>query len=172
MSHRFVFRLSVFLLSFFLCVPGRSQEHASNAVANYSTADNSAMSSSESSASYVPAFAPSAPALSAPAASAPVIDTSELPIKYWGNSSSAKFHRPSCPFAKSMNSRHVVLFHFRREAIEAGQMPCRYCLPPFVKRVECVLLPKTPRTDGGGSASAINEVADKEVPRPANSSGK
>ena len=66
---------------------------------------------------------------------------SELPYKYVGNSFSHKFHRPSCPFAKAMNVRHVLLFHFRKEAIEQGQEPCRYCLPPVWCRVEAKILP-------------------------------
>ncbi len=78
----------------------------------------------------------------------------ELPVKYWGNSFSLKFHRPSCAFARAMNARHVVFFHFRRQAIESGQRPCRYCLPPFIKRVECKLLP---RERANGSAQPVNE---------------
>lgn len=54
----------------------------------------------------------------------------ELPIKYWGNSFSLKFHRPSCPFAKAMSAHHVMFFNFRKQAVESGQVPCRYCLPP------------------------------------------
>lgn len=53
-----------------------------------------------------------------------------LPVKYWGNSFSLKFHRPSCPFAKAMSAHHVMFFNFRRQAIDSGQVPCRYCLPP------------------------------------------
>ncbi|CAN5577725.1 hypothetical protein BH10CYA1_BH10CYA1_22240 [soil metagenome] len=53
-----------------------------------------------------------------------------LPIKYWGNSFSLKFHRPSCPFAKAMSAHHVMFFNFRRQAVDSGQVPCRYCLPP------------------------------------------
>ncbi|MBS1953082.1 MAG: hypothetical protein JST89_02790 [Cyanobacteria bacterium SZAS-4] len=56
--------------------------------------------------------------------------SADLPIKYWGNSFSLKFHRPSCPFAKAMSAHHVMFFNFRRQAIDSGQVPCRYCLPP------------------------------------------
>jgi hypothetical protein len=103
--------------------------------------------------------APASFALNAVAAveSSPEIKL-ETPVKYWGNSSSAKFHKPSCPFAKAMNSRHVVFFHFRREAIEAGQEPCRYCLPPFVKRVRCVLLPRDSCKGADGTAACIEET--------------
>ncbi len=65
----------------------------------------------------------------------------QLPYKYWGNSYSLKFHRPSCPFAKAMNVSHVEFFHFRCEAIARGEQPCRYCLPPSWRAVKCVLLP-------------------------------
>jgi hypothetical protein len=75
--------------------------------------------------------------------------TEELPIKYWGNSFSAKFHRPSCPFARAMNPAHVIFFHFRKDAIAQGQQPCRYCLPPYVRHVECQILPKQPQTIEG-----------------------
>ncbi len=64
----------------------------------------------------------------------------DLPYKYVGNTFSSKFHRPSCPFAQAMNVRHVLLFHFRCQAIAAGQVPCRYCLPPIWKTVKAVLL--------------------------------
>jgi hypothetical protein len=65
------------------------------------------------------------------------------PVKYWGNSFSGKFHRPSCAFAQAMNARHVLFFHFRCEAVAAGEQPCRYCLPPYVKHVQCKILPKS-----------------------------
>jgi hypothetical protein len=65
---------------------------------------------------------------------------SELPIKYWGNTFSLKFHRPSCPFAQAMSAHHVIFFNFRKQAVEAGQAPCRYCLPPNWTTVKAVLL--------------------------------
>ncbi len=68
-----------------------------------------------------------------------------LPYKYVGNNFSHKFHRPSCPFAKAMDVEHVELFHFRKEAIDAGQSPCRYCLPPYWKTVQSKLIPNTVR---------------------------
>jgi hypothetical protein len=61
-------------------------------------------------------------------------------FKYIGNSYSRKFHRPWCPFEQAMNPHKAVFFHFRKDAVEAGFNPCRYCLPPFVKQVRCVLL--------------------------------
>jgi hypothetical protein len=72
-----------------------------------------------------------------------------LPYKYVGNSFSLKFHRPSCPFAKAMSVRHVQLFHFRREAIAAGEKPCRYCLPPWWKSVKVFLKPAEPSCPEG-----------------------
>jgi hypothetical protein len=64
----------------------------------------------------------------------------EAPYKYVGNSFSKKFHRPWCPFQQVMNAHHAVFFQFRKDAIEAGFLPCRYCLPPITKQVRCVLL--------------------------------
>jgi hypothetical protein len=72
-------------------------------------------------------------------------NTTGLPIKYWGNSFSGKFHRPSCPFAQVMSLRHVIFFNFRRQAVESGQTPCRYCLPPFWTSVKSKILPPEPQ---------------------------
>jgi hypothetical protein len=71
-------------------------------------------------------------------------DTSGLPYKYVGNSFSLKFHRPSCRYAKAMNVHHVQLFHYRREAIEAGEKPCNYCLPQSWGSVQAFLKPHIP----------------------------
>ena len=65
-----------------------------------------------------------------------------LPYKYVGNNFSGKFHRPSCPFAKAMSTWHAELFHFRRQAVEAGQKPCRYCLPKEWTEVRAAILPQ------------------------------
>ncbi len=146
MSHKFVFLLFVLFWSLFIGEPGSTEENASDALnASNAVADDSAASSIDSSAFPLASISSHNPDPD----NAPVGDISDLPIKYWGNSSSGKFHRPSCPFAKAMNSRHVVFFHFRHEAIGAGQQPCHYCLPPFVKRVQSVLLPKTPKNSTG-----------------------
>ena len=69
--------------------------------------------------------------------------TANLPVKYWGNSFSLKFHRPSCKFARAMNAQHVIFFNFRREAVAAGQVPCRYCLPPIWTTTSIKILPQT-----------------------------
>ena len=89
-------------------------------------------------------------------------DNAERPIKYWGNSFSLKFHRPSCAFAKAMNARHVVFFYFRRDAIASGLKPCRYCLPPFIKRVECKLLPRCQSVE---ATSAVTESQPSIAPK-------
>jgi hypothetical protein len=68
--------------------------------------------------------------------------TQQLPYKYYGNSFSHKFHKPSCPFGMCISKRHLVLFHFRKEAIEAHYAPCRYCLPPVWWTVHGVILPR------------------------------
>lgn len=87
------------------------------------------------------------------------IDKSDLPYKYWGNSFSGKFHRPSCPFGKAMNTSHLELYHFRCEAVASGKTPCRYCLPPTWRSVSCVLLkPK--------SNSAVNMADHKAAAAP------
>ncbi len=67
----------------------------------------------------------------------------EQPIyKYTGNSFSQKFHRPSCKFARAMWRGHVVRFQYRKQAIDAGQKPCRYCLPPDWKTVGAKIMGK------------------------------
>jgi hypothetical protein len=75
-----------------------------------------------------------------------VIDQNTLPVKYWGNSFSLKFHRPSCPFAQAMSTHHVMFFNFRKQAVDSGQTPCGYCLPPFWTTVKASILPAAPLT--------------------------
>jgi hypothetical protein len=69
-----------------------------------------------------------------------VPNQTQLPYKYVGNNFSGKFHRPSCKFARAMNVDHVIFFHFRQDAISAGQQPCRYCLPPVWLTVKAKIL--------------------------------
>jgi hypothetical protein len=64
----------------------------------------------------------------------------KLPIKYLGNCFSGKFHRPSCKFGKAISASHVALFNFRWQAVQSGQVPCRYCLPPTWTSVKAVIL--------------------------------
>jgi hypothetical protein len=78
-------------------------------------------------------------ALSMQSASAQTNCEESRPYKYVGNSFSLKFHRPSCRFAKAMSVNHVQLFHFRRQAIEAGEKPCNYCLPQSWGSVKAVV---------------------------------
>jgi len=59
---------------------------------------------------------------------------------FWGNSYSLKFHQKSCPFAQAMNPRHVQFLKNAREALELGERPCRYCLPPYSLDVSCKIL--------------------------------
>ncbi len=71
--------------------------------------------------------------------------------KYTGNSFSMKFHRPSCPFAKAMWRCNVVRFPFRKDAIERGYKPCKYCLPQSWKSVGAKILRATPLSENGES---------------------
>ena len=86
--------------------------------------------------------------------------------KYIGNSFSAKFHRPSCPFAKVMEARHIVLCQFRRDAVSYGMTPCRYCLPPFWLTVKAAIIPSA-RCDTTGNDSKVakepNAVPDRSL---------
>lgn len=67
--------------------------------------------------------------------------TDEQPVyKYTGNLFSLKFHRPSCKFARVMWREHVVRFQYRKQAVDAGQKPCRYCLPPDWKSVDAKIV--------------------------------
>ena len=66
-----------------------------------------------------------------------------LPYKYVGHVLTHKFHRPSCQFARVMCPDHVQLFHFRRQAIESGYIPCNYCLPPWWTIVHATILNQT-----------------------------
>lgn len=77
------------------------------------------------------------------------IDNIKPIYKYIGNSFSFKFHRPSCPFAKAMWRGHVIRFEYRKQAIDAGQKPCRYCLPPYWKSVGAKILKNAPESEQG-----------------------
>jgi methylphosphotriester-DNA--protein-cysteine methyltransferase len=66
-----------------------------------------------------------------------------LPYKYYANNASMIFHRPSCPFGKAISISHLELFHFRKEAIDSGYKPCRYCLPPTWTSVQAKILSTT-----------------------------
>lgn len=82
--------------------------------------------------------------------SAPLSSSSSfLPFKYVGNNSSSKFHRPSCAFAKCISHNHLVYFQRRFNAIDAGYLPCRYCLPPDWKSVHLVVLGHSGKNESG-----------------------
>lgn len=89
-----------------------------------------------------------------------------LPVKYWGNSFSLKFHRPSCPFAQAMSANHVIFFNFRKEAVEAGQVPCRYCLPPTWNSVKAVLLNPAHQPSSPASQAPGREAQPQNVMPP------
>lgn len=90
--------------------------------------------------------------------SAPQQESNEQPIyKYVGNLFSLKFHRPSCKFARVMWRQHVIRFQYRKQAIDAGQKPCRYCLPPNWKSVEAKIL---------GTESMLATPAKRTTERP------
>ncbi len=69
--------------------------------------------------------------------------------KYLGNSFSMKFHRPSCPFARMMWRCNVVRFPFRKDAVERGYKPCKYCLPQSWKSVGAKILSAPPLDENG-----------------------
>src|SRR4030042_393435 len=48
---------------------------------------------------------------------------------YIGNSDSYRFHRPSCPFGKTISGRHRVRFESTYKACWDGYSPCRQCKP-------------------------------------------
>jgi hypothetical protein len=88
-------------------------------------------------------------------------DLQELPYKYFGNSNSQKFHRPSCPYGRVISATHLMPFHFRREAVAAGYTPCHYCLPQAWGSVRCFILPpqeeaKTPQSKNDNSTIRLD----------------
>lgn len=72
------------------------------------------------------------------------LDEAQPIYKYTGNLFSKKFHRPSCPFARAMWRQNVIRFQHRKQAVDAGQKPCRYCLPPTWKSVGARILKAPP----------------------------
>ena len=51
------------------------------------------------------------------------------PHGYVGSRASRKFHRLDCPYGKQILPRNRIEFKTRREAFEAGYVPCRSCKP-------------------------------------------
>ncbi len=54
----------------------------------------------------------------------------DRPERYYiGNSDSYRFHRPSCPFGKTISGHHRVRFETAYKAYWEGYSPCRQCKP-------------------------------------------
>ncbi|MBK9142887.1 MAG: hypothetical protein IPM23_10360 [Candidatus Melainabacteria bacterium] len=70
-----------------------------------------------------------------PARKVPDSTTSGGGYKFVGNAFSGKFHKPGCEFAAKMDASRVVFFKTREEAEKAGQKPCNWCLPGWLKNV-------------------------------------
>lgn len=101
---------------------------------------------------------------------APVIDC-QITYKYFGDSFSSKFHRPSCVFAAAISPRHLVLFQFRRQAIAAHYQPCRYCLPPVWLSVHAVILGQPPQLKPSNLKATDNKAENKKADNPHQASG-
>lgn len=48
---------------------------------------------------------------------------------YLGNSSSRKFHYPTCQWAQKISPNHRVWFDSREQAVKAGYVACKVCKP-------------------------------------------
>jgi hypothetical protein len=81
---------------------------------------------------------------------------------FWGNSYSLKFHRKSCPFALAMNPRHVQFLKNAREALELGEKPCRFCLPPYWLDVSCKILAR-PANENESDNSAERKAPENAI---------
>ena len=53
----------------------------------------------------------------------------QTPYGYVGSKASHKFHRLDCTFGRQIHSQNLVEFGTRREAFEAGYVPCKSCKP-------------------------------------------
>lgn len=49
--------------------------------------------------------------------------------QYWGSINSDKFHYPSCHWAKKIYKENLIVFKSRKEALDAGYIPCKVCKP-------------------------------------------
>lgn len=49
--------------------------------------------------------------------------------EYWGSVNSNKFHYPYCSAAKRIKPGNLRVFKSRREAVNAGYIPCKICKP-------------------------------------------
>lgn len=50
-------------------------------------------------------------------------------ISYFGNKNSKKFHISGCEAAKNTKTKNKVTYETRKEFIENGYTPCKYCNP-------------------------------------------
>lgn len=57
-------------------------------------------------------------------------------IRYVGNRQTLKFHRLTCPYRLIMREKLEKNFACRSAATNENFRPCRYCLPPFWKKVK------------------------------------
>lgn len=85
-----------------------------------------------------------------PAGKVPDSTTSSTGYKFVGNTFSRKFHKPGCEFAAKMDASRVVFFKTREEAEKAGQKPCNWCLPGWLKDVRGQVLNPAPESPGKG----------------------
>ncbi|MCA9805011.1 MAG: hypothetical protein KC777_23740 [Cyanobacteria bacterium HKST-UBA02] len=85
-----------------------------------------------------------------PTGKAPESTTSGSGYKFVGNTFSHKFHKPGCEFAAKMDASRVVFFKTREEAEKAGQKPCNWCLPGWLKNVRGQVLKGAPESTGKG----------------------
>lgn len=54
----------------------------------------------------------------------------QLAKAYVGSTSSDKYHRPSCEWAKKIKPDNAVWFSSPEEAKKTGYKPCKVCRPP------------------------------------------
>ena len=51
--------------------------------------------------------------------------------KYVGSAKSNKYHNPSCRWAQKINPNNLVTFNSAKDALGAGYIPCKVCIPPI-----------------------------------------
>lgn len=49
--------------------------------------------------------------------------------EFWGSINSNKYHYPSCMHAHRIKKENLVIFNSRKEAKNAGYVPCKVCRP-------------------------------------------
>jgi len=63
------------------------------------------------------------------AGSSLAVKATEGPYKFVASKKSKVFHKPSCPWAKKINSENLIGYQSRQQAIKAGKRPCKLCKP-------------------------------------------